>query len=172
MGKIGSVLAGSPGGPPYLNVSCRKMIVLVFASAGAYLLSWFYYNWWAIRLRTGRRISPIWRSLWFFLTAYPLLKGIKVTAQVQGVPARFSPLLICSAIPVLIVLSRFDDLLWPLAYLAAMPLIFVQRVVNRINTRMVPGLEIDGTYRGWERLVAFAGGPLVILALVGTYLVG
>jgi hypothetical protein len=168
--KADAVHAGASGGPPYFSISARKLAVLLLCTGGAYSLVWLYHNWWAIRLRSGQKLSPIHRSLLFFVFLYPLLKGMRVSAEVVGVKAKFSPVAIAVSMPPILWLARLDDLLWPLVYVGVAPLVLVQLSVNRVNDVLAPGTCASAAYSAWERVIAFGGGPFVVLGLVGTYL--
>jgi hypothetical protein len=105
------------------------------------------------------------------LHGYPLLKEIKETGEVHGVPTRFSPVAIALLLPLIGWTAQFDSLLWPLIYLTIIPLLLVQKAVNAINARMTPGLQLaTSDYSGTDRLLVGAGGLLVLLSLAGTYL--
>jgi hypothetical protein len=146
--KADAVHAGAPGGPPYFSISARKLAVLLLCTGGAYSLVWLYHNWWAIRLRSGQKLSPIHRSLLFFVFLYPLLKGMRVSAEVVGVKAKFSPVAIAVSMPPILWLARLDDLLWPLVYVGVAPLndrprFGVGRIGVRLQDEHVDGLS-DG----------------------------
>src|SRR6058998_3051198 len=101
-----------PGSPHYYPIATRKLILLTLASFGLYQINWYYKNWWAVRLRTGARISPIWRSLLFWVFSYALFRRIRKSADERGVITAFSPSIAALACAIFALFWRLDQTFW------------------------------------------------------------
>ena len=60
----------------FFTVSTFKLIVMLVATLGLYNLYWSYKNWVFIKHKTGRDISPFWRTVFGILWIYSFFKYI------------------------------------------------------------------------------------------------
>ena len=157
-----------PGIPPYHPMSVRKVVLLSVCTFSAYQIHWFYRNWWAARLRTGARVNPLRRTLFFPVTCYSLFRRIRASAVDRSVESGFKPILSGLLCSVFALFWRLDETFWPTVLLTIVPLVAAQREINRIGQIVTPGIEPEDTYSNWEKLLVGAGGLAFVLALVGT----
>ncbi len=157
-----------PGSQYYQGIAVRKLVLPSLARFGLYQISWYYKNWWAVRLRTGARLSPIWRSLFFWLFAYALFRRIRQSADEQGVITAFSPSLAALTSAVFALFWRLDETFWFTTILTIVPLVLVQQVINRVNAMVAPDAPIDQELTWWERITVPLGSLGFILAVFGT----
>ncbi len=162
--------APAPGSPPYPAVSVRKVVILCLCTLGTYELHWFYKCWWAVRLRAGVRLNPLWRSLLFFIFCYPLFMRIKSAAREKGIQSKFSPVLAGAVCTVFALLWRLADVLWPTALLTVVPLAVAQREINRLNAVVAPGVTPDGRFAAWQKALLPLGALMLFFSLVGSVL--
>ena len=156
------------GTPHYYAISIRKLVLLSIASFGAFQVLWHYRNWWAVRLRTGARVSPIWRSLFFWLFAYSLFRRIRTSADEHGVASGFSPAIAAVVTATFALFWRLDEAFWFTIMLTILPLVVVQKLVNRVNEVVAPRAELDQRLTRWQLVTVPLGSLGFGLALLGT----
>ena len=159
-----------PGSPPFPAISGRKVAILCLCTLGMYELHWFYRCWWAVRLRSGVKVNPLWRSLLFPVFCYPLFTRIKRSAREKGVESEFRPVLAGVWCTVFAVLWRLADELWPTALLTVVPLVVAQQEINRVDAVVTPGLTPDDRFSGWQKVLLPLGGLMLCVILVGVLL--
>jgi len=69
---------------PYFVVNRKKLIIMLIITGGFYQFYWFYKNWEVVGKNTGKNISPIFRALFSFITAYWLFKQFNKSAIDYG----------------------------------------------------------------------------------------
>ena len=131
-----SDLPASPASPQYFPVSVVKLVVMSVATFGLYPFYWFYMNWDEVRRRTGRNLSPGWRTIFSVFSCYPLFKLIQQTSSANGVPSWYNPAWIAlSYIALMIVCVQLPPLF---SILTVLPLVAVQFEINDLNRRIAP----------------------------------
>jgi hypothetical protein len=150
--------------PPYFPVSATKLIVMSICTFGLYELQWFYMNWWHVRIATGKKIRPIWRTYFTVLFCYPLFRRIRASADAHEVSPRFSPGVMASVYIAIILLSGALEEPWPFVFVSHLPLAFIQNTVNEINARVAPGADRNDRYSVANRIAIALGGTITLLA--------
>lgn len=121
---------------PLYPVTTAKFVLLSISTFGLYELVWAYENWLRIngRLRAGRRVSPIWRTLLSQIYHFSLFRGIRDFGLSNGVDAWWNPYLLGLVFLVCPSLGKLPDQ-WGMLTLAAsiLALIPVQRTAQQIN---------------------------------------
>ncbi len=61
----------------YLYISKTRLLVYIILSFGLYMHFWAWCNWTAVKLQTGRKISPFWRTVFLIFYIIPLINTLK-----------------------------------------------------------------------------------------------
>lgn len=77
--------------PPFYVVSTTKLVLLSLATLGMYSLYWFWRHWKRYGIDSGRRLYPVWRSLFAIFFAHSLNRAIDQRLQDQHSRHRWSP---------------------------------------------------------------------------------
>ncbi|MBB4125736.1 hypothetical protein GGR77_001007 [Xanthomonas translucens] len=150
--------------------STTKLALLCATSFGWYALYWFYRNWQAIRLISGRRrISPVWRSVFSLIWIFACFRALdRLTA-----PHRFGALGWCLPALAYVGLSLLAVSPSPLSMLtlfAWLPLLAINR--RLLLYKRARGLPASARERftalTWTWLAISA--PFILLVVVGLVL--
>jgi hypothetical protein len=156
--------------PAFFAVSVTKLVILSLCTLGLYEMYWFYKNWQLIRLREQSDISPGPRAFFALLYCYPCFSRIREF----GVKAGVMPNLSAGALATGWILStltwRLPEPYSLLAFAAIVFLVPVQSHVNEINAAVAPGHSPNHRFTKWNWLAVALGGPILILAIVGSFL--
>ena len=171
--------------PIYFPVSTTKLTLLSFATFDLYLLYWFYKNWSLERARTGETISPFWRTVFSPVFAYSLFQRMyefggnftgnplsltAVRTNQKIIAFEYSPGFLAGLYIALTLAARLPGALWLVSMISFVPMVLVQRSVNRINASYVPGADTNSRLSLANILVLVFGGTLVLLSVWGTFL--
>ncbi|MEL4890399.1 MFS transporter permease [Xanthomonas protegens] len=144
-----------------------KLALLCATSFGWYALYWFYRNWRALRLLSGRRrISPVWRSVFSLLWVFACFRGLERTigAQRGALVGWLGPAL---AYVCLSLLGVWPSALSLLALLTWTPVLLVnQRLVRFKQARGLPQSAAE-RFTAWTWAWLAIAGPLALVILVG-----
>ncbi len=142
-----------------------KLALLCATTFGWYALYWFYRNWQAIRLISGRRrISPVWRSVFSLIWIFACFRALdRVTGpHPQGALGWGWPALTYVGL----------SLLWvspsPLALLglcAWLPLLVINRRLVRFKRARGLPARAQERFTGWTWTWLAIAGPLALLVL-------
>lgn len=175
-----------PSHPPkakgvhYLSMSLRKLYLLTFVTAGFYQVYWFYRNWKAIKLATGRSISPFWRAIFSIFFVWPLFKEILKSAKEHGYKHSYRAGWLATAYIVLMLLSNAVALDpeyqlvtglvgLGLIFLIALPLFPAQKAINYNNQFTLAPKPPKNGYWG-QPVMIVVGVILFILAITGYFI--
>ena len=156
--------------PPFYSISLVKFGIMSFATCGLYELYWMYKNWVLVKDRTGENISPFWRSFFAFFWIYALLDRSRKTMSEIDPRSKPGELLAGPFAVGYILLSlsyKLPDPFSFISFFSFVPLLFVQMVLNEVNSRVVPGCPINSkfTWINWIWLVIFS--IVLVLAIIG-----
>jgi hypothetical protein len=158
---------------PLFAVSTHKLIVLSLCTFNLYALYWCYQNWKRLKRHEGdARIRPFWRAVFANLWGFALFTRVRHIATSNGVATDWSPALLAAFYFVFTALWRLPDPWWLLTYASVLFLIPVQQTARRVNDLYGRFTTEDRNERYTAKnIVAIAiGGPLFLLAIVGTFL--
>ncbi|QNH16141.1 hypothetical protein HEP74_01266 [Xanthomonas sp. SS] len=138
--------------------SAAKLALLCATTFGWYALYWFYRNWQAIRLISGRRrISPVWRSVFSLIWIFACFRTLDrlIGAHRRAALGWWGPALVYVGLSLL---SAWPSRLSFLALLSWTPLLAINhRLVRFKRARGLPE-------RPQERFTAWTWGWLAIAA--------
>jgi len=146
--------------PLYFAVSTTKLAVMFFCSMGIYGTYWFYKNWALIKDREQSNISPVWRSLLEFLYCYSCFARIRDTAKENLLEISLPIGSLTAGFIVIGLLGAAPDPCWILSSLAGLFLVPVQKVANRINSKLAPDHDANCHFSGSNIAIVVAGGLL------------
>lgn len=163
----------------YFSVSIKKLIILSIVSFGLYEFYWFYKNWKIVKDHEKSKISPIGRGFFAIFYCNSLFKKIIVLAKEKGYIAKYSHSLLAIFYILFLLIGNvvseyefqnvFINSIWLISYLSVLPLAEVQNSVNFINSK--DGSQVENNkFSGWEILLIVAGGLLLLLSIIGTFL--
>ncbi len=147
--------------------SAAKLALLCATSFGWYALYWFYRNWRALRLLSGRRrISPVWRSVFSLLWVFACFRELEriIGAQRGALVGWLGPAL---AYVCLSLLGVWPSALSLLTLLTWTPVLLVnQRLARFKQARGLPQSAAE-RFTAWTWAWLAIAGPLALLVLVG-----
>ncbi|MXV11353.1 MFS transporter permease [Xanthomonas sp. LMG 8992] len=150
-----------------LAPSATKLALLCATSFGWYALYWFYRNWRALRLLSGRRrISPVWRSVFSLIWVFAYFRALERTigAQRSALVGWLGPGL---AYGCLSLIGLWPSVLSLLTLLAWTPVLLVNQRLARF--KQVRGLPRGAAERfsPWTWAWLAIAAPVALLVLVG-----
>ncbi|NIJ73243.1 MULTISPECIES: MFS transporter permease [Xanthomonas] len=147
--------------------SATKSALLCATSFGWYALYWFYRNWRALRLLSGRRwVSPVWRSVFSLLWVFACFRGLERTigAQRGALVGWLGPAL---AYVCLSLLGAWPSALSLLTLLSWTPVLLVnQRLVRFKQSHGLPRNPAE-RFNAWTWTWLAIAGPVALLVMVG-----
>jgi hypothetical protein len=151
---------------PFFAVSTHKFVVMSLTTFGLYTVYWVYRQWKRF-VERGDVLSPFWRTFFMLVTNYALFARVRARAREDRVPIDWLPSILGSFYLTLTLTFRLPDPWWMLTLLSFLPIIPVQRTIDRVNAMHLPELPNRG-YSGWNIFGIVVGGLLLILAVYGT----
>ncbi|UYK67959.1 MFS transporter permease [Xanthomonas sacchari] len=146
--------------------SAAKLALLCATSFGWYALYWFYRNWRALRLLSGRRrISPVWRSVFSLLWVFACFRELEriVGAQRGALVGWLGPAL---AYVCLSLLGAWPSALSLLTLLTWTPVLLVnQRLARFKQARGLPRSAAE-RFNAWTWTWLAIAGPVVLLVMI------
>ncbi len=146
--------------------SAAKLALLCATSFGWYALYWFYRNWRALRLLSGRRrISPVWRSVFSLLWVFACFRGLEriIGAQRGALVGWLGPAL---AYVCLSLLGVWPSALSLLTLLTWTPVVLVnQRLARFKQTRGLPQSAAE-RFTAWTWAWLAIAGPFALLVMI------
>jgi hypothetical protein len=149
-------------------MAVHKLVLMSICTFGIYELFWFYRNWSRVRERTGRALSPFWRSVFAPLWGYSFFDEVEAQALAARIDPGWSPLVLGLLYFVLHALWRLPDPWWLVSFLSVLTLVPVQGTINELAARR--GVRPDSSFQAKHVAVLVVGGICLLLALVGTFL--
>jgi len=153
---------------PQFAVSTSKFVVISLCSLGFYQLYWAYKHWDAQRRRDQEDLSPFWRAFFAPLWGFSLLPRLQRITAVYGAPATWSGSALALAYFLLGIAWRLPDPWWLVSILSFLPLLVVQRSINRLNALVAPDAPRNDSYSGLNVVLIVIGGLVLLLAILGT----
>lgn len=162
-------------GPVYFPVSTTKLFLLSVTTFGLYELFWFYKYWSFEKARTKEKISPFWRTFFAPLFAFSLFGRV---SELSGT-APFKHLrhfshsdsVTCAGVFLALAAGvRLPEPWWLVSLFSFVPLLTVQRAVNRINKVHAPEADPNSRFNVANIIVVVLGGILVLMAVAGTFM--
>lgn len=165
--------------PALFRVGIPKLVVMSVATFGLYELFWFYEHWWALKARDQGRapgvgpyrdIHPFWRTVFAVFFTHRLLRELNAAAHRWGVDRSVAVGPATAAFILLSLAARLPDPMWLLSLFTVVPLAFAQRVANDVIARTRPEEDANTRFAGWNWVALLIGLPLLLLAVVGSFL--
>ena len=153
--------------PRYFAVSASKFVVMSLASFGIYGFYWLYENWALERAHTGEDLSPLWRTFFSVIWIYSLLKRMRETATAAQVPSHWTAAFTTAAYLLITCALFLPDPYQVLSLLVVVPLVPVQRTVNRLNAAVAPAALRNDTYTGRNLVLIVVGVIFYLLVIIG-----
>lgn len=178
----GDIPARLPAGHTFYVVSVKKFALLFSVTMGSYVLVWFYEHWKHYRKKTGHKVQPAFRAIFWPIYLISFFIKVQKNLQSSGQACRWFPVLRCVLLFALIVLLLFGSLAAPdLAPLLGASLVTlaltgcvgfllagVQRVINlsECEPHAAPHSELTFANGIWVTI----GSASWLLWLTGVYL--
>ncbi|MET0551165.1 MAG: MFS transporter permease [Xanthomonas sp.] len=146
--------------------SATKLVLLCATSFGWYALYWFYRNWRALRLLSGRRrVSPVWRSVFSLLWVFACFRGLErvIGAQRGALVGWLGPALVYVCLSLL---GAWPSALSLLTLLTWTPVLLVnQRLARFKQARGLPRSAAE-RFTAWTWTWLAIAGPVVLLVVI------
>jgi hypothetical protein len=94
---------------PSFCVGGLKLLAMSLATFGLYLIYWLYRNWKAEQARSGDNIAPLARAVFAVLFFHSLAARVALRSEAEGLPPRFSPVLLTTVFVVLALSPRLPE---------------------------------------------------------------
>ena len=155
---------------PFFSVSVRKLVVMYVVTLGMYELYWFYRQWIAVRNFNQIYISPAARTVASVIFAFNLFKRILDTSTVTpaasiGLTAVLGTFLLATAVA-----GYFPPPYAVLAVLGPFPIVFMQMLANRANSRVDPTHAVNAKLTRLNWVAVVLGGTVVLLGIAAAVL--
>ena len=154
---------------PFFPLGLAKFVVMSFGTFGLYEIYWFYKQWTTIKKRTGDDLMPIPRAIFVIFFFHELVKEVNETGRERGFLAPLNVGGLTALFIVLTITWRLPSVLGLIAFLAIIPLLFVQNRMNEINEQAAPLADRNQRIRGWNWLALFLGLPFFLFAVWLTF---
>jgi hypothetical protein len=158
--------AGLDGRPIYFSVSILKLTVMSLSTFGLYEVYWFYQQWKQVRDRNGWQIRPVWRAIFAILFCHQLFKQLRRTALSEEIQA-FDAGALSGAWILLTLAGRLPDPWWVVSVASILPLIPVQRTINRINDKVAPEHDPNARFSVANIVVVLLAALTLVIAIMG-----
>jgi hypothetical protein len=149
-------------------MAIHKLLLLDVCTLGFYKIFWFYRNWRRVRERTGKSLSPFWRSLFAPLWGFSFFDEVDDQARAAGVGFGWTPVALGLLYFVLSVAVRLPDPWWLATILTVLVLVPVQHTINALAARR--DVRPDASFQAKHIAVCVVGGIFLVLAVLGTLL--
>jgi hypothetical protein len=155
--------------PAFFAASPVKVAVMSLCTLGLYQFYWFYMHWRQVRARTQESISPFWRAFFAVFWCYQLFHRIRThnpTSPAASLAA--GPLAVAWIVPHLV--WNLPNPYGLLGFLSIFALLPVQAAANAVNMELAPTHVPNSRFTAWNWAGVVLGGPLLLLALLGSLL--
>lgn len=155
--------------PVFFPVSQTKLVVLTLCTLSLYQYYWLYKNWKLVRERDNSDISPFWRTFFSIFYCYQLFDLIRRhRPDLPSAKLAAGPLAAAWIIATL--LFNLPDPYWLLGFPGLLFLLPVQQAVNSLNQAVAPAHDPNARFGAWNWVAVAVGGPILLLAIYGTFL--
>ena len=132
---------------PFYSVREEKLAILSLATFGLYQVYWFYKNWALAKAQYRPKIHPLWRAIFSPLYCFSLAASVECAARAARVRKRGSPVLLALSYLGICNLGFLEGPLGLLCLFSFIPLIPIQRQIQRVHEALRP--DLDSTV-GWS----------------------
>ena len=136
--------------------SPQKLAIMSIVTFGIYEIYWFYRNWKFLKETYNLNISPFARAWFSIFFCHSLFKNIKKHAEAQGIKEIYKPGRLTFAYILMFVTHRAPDPAWLIAAFTFIPLLTVQKVINRFNQNQLKQV-INSKFSGWNIFAVVLG---------------
>jgi hypothetical protein len=161
--------------PPFYSVSCVKLAVMSMCTLDLYLLYWFYKQWEKVIDQPEakgfvnlNKPRPYLRAVFSVIFCYPLFRRVKKVSRELRLPSKFFPGPLAILYLLLWVPANLTSDAWVIGLFNFVPLLIVQREINRINRVATPDARVDASFSKWNIALIVLGTLLLSFALIGT----
>ena len=113
---------------------------------------------------------PFWRAFFAPIWAYSCFKHIKTSAGENNIPESLSIGSLAALYFILQTLWRLPDPFWLISLFSFIPIIPVNNVAFKINSKLITDIKNNETFSGWNWVGIVLGGLLFLFGLIGTFL--
>ena len=156
--------------PWFYPVPVSKFMVMSFFTLNLYTYYWIYQNWKLIRVRTGRDLSPFWRTFFALFYFHALGKEFETDAARAEVESDLNLPALTVAFVLLSFAWQLPGIAGFLGLLTFWPLVPLQRLANRIHVVAAPEVDRNEGYSVANAIGILVGGLLLMLAIAGELL--
>jgi hypothetical protein len=146
----------------FFTTSTLKLVVMSIFTLNLYHFVWFYTNWQMIRLRTGKSLSPFWRTFFLILWIYPCFEYIRASARELRMGKIYNLLIILAISYTLIevgigLTGKSSDEASDIAYfifsgISTLLLVTVNKMASRVNIKINPRFKPSSKFTVWNWL--------------------
>jgi hypothetical protein len=152
----------------FFTVSTFKLIVMLVATLGLYDLYWSYKNWVFIKHKTGRDISPFWRTVFGILWIYSFFKYIKLFSLKARLKTHIYPGFWVFLYIVLSLIGFISNSFVP-SFLLWIIIIRCNIIILNINRKIFPNFQNNTKYSLSNYIVISIGGIIWLLIIYGLF---
>lgn len=153
----------------FFPTSKTKLIVLSVCTFGIYQFYWFYKNWQILKINQGLEILPFWRTFFTPVFCYSLFKKVRECAESNGIEVKYNPGTLTAGYIFLSVTFFIPNIPTyisiPAMVMAVLVLIPAQSVINLLNVKVIPDIQINKKFGGGN-IVAVVIGVLFWVLMV------
>lgn len=131
----------------FFATSHKKLLILYFATLGAYTIYWFYKHWQEQKIRNDEPVIPVLRAIFYIFFTYPLFKRIAQAAKEKNIPIAWGAGWLSTVFIIMTLISNGFDrvtarstMIGVLDYVSILiivplvfPLYWVQNTANYVN---------------------------------------
>jgi hypothetical protein len=154
---------------PQFAVSITKLAMMSICTFGFYELYWTYKQWEAERDREREALSPVWRTIFAPLWAFSLFPRVQALATRHGISANWSAIGLAVGFLILQAVWRLPAPWNLLSLVSVLPLLVVQRTINRLNKAVAPKAPRNDQFSGSNVVIMVVGGGLVFFSILGSF---
>lgn len=153
----------------FFPTSKTKLVVLYFATFGTYPLYWFYKHWSLQKKKTGEKMNPVLRSIFYVFFTHELFKKIEQLSIAKGITKAANAGMLATIFVLLTIVNNVLDRLvgktesaevtdyvtFGVMCILVFPLISMQDLANKVNND--PNGDLNGLFSIYNYLFIFAG---------------
>lgn len=170
---VGTLHTSSDVKPDWYAVSPLKLVMMSLCTLNVYLLYWHYKQWTTLKERRGDDIMPWARAIFSIFFVTRLFDEVRTAGGMRGAQLAAGPL--AAGVIVVQVLDRIAGRVdvGPLGLIGLTAPLFIVPVQNEINAQLRdadPAADLNGRFGAANILAMCIGTPILLLALVGTFM--
>ena len=127
------------------TIPMLKFFFMSWVTFGVWYLRWLYRMWQKVAVDYDYRVSPFWRSAFFYIFSFPLFKIIEKHANAHGIKFAISSTWLAILFILLCFLPVFDNIILDITtyVIAIAPAAYIQHKINEVNKKSYPDAYVE-----------------------------